>query len=133
MPFNWTDTSEKLLLMRILQLTAPKLPNFDEVVAGMPEGVTAEACKHRMRKIKKEIESMEVATGAAKTPAKRGASKKATTQSTNKRKAKATSASDDSDQAVQDDEEESPLKKVKHQPVEQESKPEEEEDNDWLV
>ncbi|GIZ45703.1 hypothetical protein CKM354_000886000 [Cercospora kikuchii] len=141
MVFNWTDADEKLLLMRILAQSGMKAPDFNEVVAGMPEGVTVEACKHRMRKIKKEIEAMEVGTSSASgsgtvggsTPAKSGGGKKAnSTPATGKRKAgkKAAAESDESPSCDQDDKEESPTKKLKSTAVKQEITQEDDDDDD---
>ncbi|PIA94612.1 hypothetical protein CB0940_07983 [Cercospora beticola] len=141
MVFNWTDADEKLLLMRILAQTGMKAPDFNEVVAGMPEGVTVEACKHRMRKIKKEIEAMEVGTSSASgggaalgsTPAKSGGGKKVKgTPANSKRKIgkKAATESEESPSCDQDDDVESPTKKVKTLAVKQEVNEDEDDDDD---
>ncbi|KAM3416576.1 hypothetical protein BST61_g8167 [Cercospora zeina] len=149
MPFPWNDATEKLLLMRIFTLTGSKLPDFNEIAAGMPEGVTAEACKHRMRKIKKEIEALEAGSPSAagggavagSTPAKRGGGggggkKTNSTPANGKRKVgkKAAAESDESPSCDQDDEEESPTKKLKTHIVKQEKvEAADEDDNEWLV
>lgn len=41
MPGPWNDTTDRLLLLSIIHLTAPQLPKWDEVAKMMGPGFTA--------------------------------------------------------------------------------------------
>lgn len=43
---SWTDTTDKQLLLAVIQLTAPGTPKWELVAAMMGEGYTAESVRY---------------------------------------------------------------------------------------
>lgn len=43
---TWTDTADRQLLLTIIHLAAPKLPEWNQVAVSMGEGFTAEAVRY---------------------------------------------------------------------------------------
>ncbi|PPJ61186.1 hypothetical protein CBER1_10761 [Cercospora berteroae] len=118
MPVTWDDAKEKQLLLLIIHHTQPS-PPWAQVAKDMGEGVSEEAVKQKLKKLKTAAKTQfgePTSTDGAppKTPAKRGLSKAVTEtpaqprSAAGKRKAKEVEHSTE-----EDDEDKAPAKKVK--------------------
>ncbi|KAF2484500.1 hypothetical protein BDY17DRAFT_323346 [Neohortaea acidophila] len=54
---TWTDTADRQLLLTIIHLAAPKLPEWNQVAVSMGEGFTAEAVRQHFQKLRKEAKA----------------------------------------------------------------------------
>ncbi|KAK5129528.1 hypothetical protein LTR08_003187 [Meristemomyces frigidus] len=118
MPGPWNDATDRQLLLSIIHLSAPQLPQWNQVAALMGEGYTAESTRQHFQKMRKDCKAKFGDLGNAtpgpetkSTPRKSKTAKangETPSKSTGKRKSKKDVADEQDDEEVQ-----SPSKKVK--------------------
>ncbi|KAK5121935.1 hypothetical protein LTR85_004507 [Meristemomyces frigidus] len=57
MPSPWNDGTDRKLLLTIIHLTAPKLPEWNQVATLMGEGFTAESTRQHFQKMRKDCKA----------------------------------------------------------------------------
>ncbi|KAK4548442.1 hypothetical protein LTR36_009352 [Oleoguttula mirabilis] len=118
MPGPWNDSTDRQLLLTIIHLSAPKLPDWSQVAKLMGDGYTAESTRQHFQKMRKSCKTefgepgsgtpAPATKGTPGTPKAAKANVKTPGKSTGKRKGKG-----GGDAGQDDDEDQSPSKKVK--------------------